>query len=68
MPINSITITARPEDQEPINTYYIEYCGKTVFVHTTSTKIKVLIDMLGELDIIVDEWGELKDYCGIYEL
>lgn len=68
MTIDSITITARPEDQEPIKTYFIECCGKTVFVHTTPTKIKALIDMLGELDIIVDEWGELKDYCGIYEL
>lgn len=67
MPIKStVTITATSEEQ--IKTYFIKgYEGKTIFVHTTPTKIKALIDILGELEAF-DEWGELKDYNGIYEI
>lgn len=65
MPTTSISITATAEEQ--IKTYFIKYRENTVFVHTTFTKIKALIDILEELDVL-EEWGELKDYCGIYEL
>lgn len=66
MPIKStVTITATKEEE--IKTYFIENCGNTVFIHTTPTKINTLVDILGDLEA-VDEWGELKDYCGIYEL
>ena len=65
MPINSVTITATTEEQN--KTYFIKNCENTVFVHTTLTKIKAIINILEELEA-VDEWGELKDYCGIYEI
>ena len=65
MPINSVTITATAEEQN--KTYFIKYCENTVFVHTTFTKIKALINILEELEA-VEEWGELKEYCGIYEI
>lgn len=67
MPIKStVTITATSEEQ--IKTYFIKgYEGKIIFVHTTPTKIEALIDILGELEAF-DEWGELKDYNGIYEI
>lgn len=65
MPIKSVTITATPEEQN--KTYYIENYGKTVFIHTAPEKFNTLIDILGELEAF-DEWGEIKDYNGIYEL
>ena len=65
MPINSVTITATAEKEQE-KTYFIKNCEKTIFVYTTLTKIKTLINILEEFEA-VEEWGELKDYCGIYE-
>ena len=67
MPINSMIITATAEEEQS-KTYFIQTCEKTIFVHTTFTKIKTLINLLEELFEAVEEWGELKDYCGIYEI
>lgn len=66
MPINSVIITATAEEEQS-KTYFIKNCEKTIFVHTTFTKIKALINILEEFEAI-EEWGELKDYCGIYEI
>ena len=65
MPINSVTITATTEEQN--KTYFIKNCENTIFVRTTLTKIKAIINILEDLEA-VEEWGELKDYCGIYEI
>lgn len=65
MPINSVIITSTAEEEQS-KTYFIQNCEKTIFVHTTFTKIKTLINILEEFEV-VEEWGELKDYCGIYE-
>lgn len=66
MPINSVTITATAEEEQS-KTYFIKCCENTVFVHTTFTKFKALINILEDLEA-VEEWGELKDYCGVYEI
>lgn len=66
MPINSVIIATTAEEEQS-KTYFIKNCEKTIFVHTTFTKIKVLINILEEFEAI-EEWGELKDYCGIYEI
>ena len=66
MAINSVTITASAEEEQS-KTYFIQNCEKTVFVHTTFTKIKALINILEDLEA-VEEWGELKDFCGVYEI
>ncbi len=67
MPITSVKIEAT--SAEEVKTFFIRnYEGRVIFVQTTSAKINALLDIIGDLGTEIDDWGELKDYNGIYAL
>ena len=66
MPINSVTITATAE---AIKTYFIKtYDDSTVFIKTTKSKFDSLKNLIETLGVEIQDWGELSDFNGVYEI
>lgn len=67
MPINSVIITATPEEEQS-KTYFIKTYDSTVFVKTTKSKINSLIDLISTIGVVgIEEWGEMSNFDDIYE-